>query len=87
MRHNADVHEHHGNGEAPQSLERRRQLLVWRWLAVLAVFGGLVGLIRLAVDLGSDAPTRSLVYQVVLLLLNGLVGLFAIARLRQLRRR
>jgi len=81
------VQEHHGNGEAPQSLERRRQLLVWRWLLVLVVFSGLVGLIRLAVDLASDVPARALVYQVVLLILTGVVGLFVIARLRQLRRR
>jgi hypothetical protein len=33
--HNADMYEHRGNGEHPQSLERRRQLLVWRSLAVL----------------------------------------------------
>jgi hypothetical protein len=86
VRHNTDVREHHGNGESPQSLERRRQLLVWRWLLALTVFGALVGVIRLAVDLASEVPARSLLYQVALLVLNVLVGLFAIARLRQLRR-
>jgi hypothetical protein len=35
--HNAGVYEHRGNGEHPQSLERRRQLLVWRSLAVLII--------------------------------------------------
>jgi hypothetical protein len=81
------VQEHHGNGEHPESLERRRQVLVWRSLAALVVAGAAIGLVRLVVDLLGDAPTRSLVYQMVLLAVNGLVGLLAITRLRSLRRR
>jgi hypothetical protein len=81
------VQEHHGNGEHPESLERRRQVLVWRSLAALVVAGAAVGLLRLVVDLLGDAPVRSLAYQVVLLVVNGLVGLLAITRLRSLRRR
>jgi hypothetical protein len=81
------VQEHHGNGEHPESLERRRQVLVWRSLAALVVAGAAVGLVRLVVDLLGDAPPRSLAYQVVLLVVNGLVGLLAVTRLRSLRRR
>ena len=81
------MQEHHGNGEHPESLERRRQVLVWRSLAALVVAGAAVGLVRLVVDLLGDAPGRSLAYQMVLLILNGLVGLLAITRLRALRRR
>jgi hypothetical protein len=81
------VQEHHGNGEHPESLERRRQVLVWRSLGALVVVGAATGLLRLAVDLLGDAPVRSLVYQVVLLALNALVGVFVLARLRSLRRR
>ena len=79
--------EHHGNGEHPESLERRRQVLLWRSLAVLIVVGGVLGLLRLVVLLLEDAPVQSVVYQVVLLTLNGLVGLLVVARLRSLRRR
>ena len=81
------MQEHHGNGEHPESLERRRQVLVWRSLGALVVVGAATGLIRLVVDLLGDAPVRSLVYQVVLLALNALVGVFVLARLRSLRRR
>ena len=81
------MQEHHGNGEHPESLERRRQVLVWRSLAALVVAGAAVGLLRLVVDLLGDAPVRSLVYQVALLVVNGLVGLLAVTRLRSLRRR
>jgi hypothetical protein len=81
------VQEHHGNGEHPESLERRRQVLVWRSLGALVVVGVATGLLRLVVDLLGDAPVRSLVYQVVLLALNALVGVFVLARLRSLRRR
>ena len=81
------MQEHHGNGEHPESLERRRQVLVWRSLAALVVAGAAVGVVRLVVDLLGDAPARSLVYQLVLLAVNGLVGLLAITRLRSLRRR
>ena len=81
------MQEHHGNGEHPESLERRRQVLVWRSLGALVVVGAATGLLRLVVDLLGDAPVRSLVYQVVLLALNALVGVFVLARLRSLRRR
>jgi len=81
------VFEHHGNGEAPESLERRRQVLLWRSLAVLIVVGGVLGLLRLLFLLLEDAPVQSVVYQVVLLTLNVLVGLLVLARLRSLRRR
>jgi len=81
------VYEHHGNGEHPESLERRRQVLVWRWLAVLIVFGGVLGLVRLVSGLLEGAPARSLTYQVVLLTLNVLAGLLVVVRLRSLRRR
>ena len=81
------MQEHHGNGEHPESLERRRQVLVWRSLGALVVLAGATGLLRLAVDLLGDAPLRSLVYQVVLLALNALVGVFVLARLGSLRRR
>jgi hypothetical protein len=85
--HNAIVQEHHGNGEHPESLERRRQVLVWRSLGALVLVGGATGVLRLVVDLLGDAPVRSLVYQLVLLALNALVGVFVLARLRSLRRR
>jgi len=81
------VQEHHGNGEHPESLERRRQVLVWRSLGALVLVGGATGVLRLVVDLLGDAPVRSLVYQLVLLALNALVGVFVLARLRSLRRR
>jgi hypothetical protein len=85
--HNAIVQEHHGNGEHPESLERRRQVLVWRSLGALVLIGAATGVLRLVVDLLGDAPVRSLVYQLVLLALNVLVGVFVLARLRSLRRR
>jgi hypothetical protein len=81
------VFEHRGNGEHPESLERRRQVGLWRSLAVLIVVGGVLGLLRLVVLLLEDAPVQSVVYQVVLLTLGGLVGLLVMARLRSLRRR
>jgi hypothetical protein len=81
------VFEHPGNGEHPESLERRRQVLLWRSLAVLIVVGGVLGLLRLVFLLLEDAPGQSVVYQVVLLTLNVLVGLVVLARLRSLRRR
>jgi hypothetical protein len=81
------VFEHRGNGEHPESLERRRQVLLWRSLAVLIVVGAVLGLLRLVFLLLEDAPVQSVVYQVVLLTLNVLVGLFVLARLRSLRRR
>jgi hypothetical protein len=81
------VQEHHGNGEHPESLERRRQVLVWRSLGALVVVAAATGLLRLVVDLLGDAPVRSLAYQVVLLALNALVGAVVLARLRSLRRR
>jgi hypothetical protein len=81
------MYEHRGNGEAPESLERRRQVLLWRSLAALIAVGGVLGLLRLVFLLLEDAPVQSVVYQVVLLTLNVLVGLFVLARLRSLRRR
>src|SRR5512132_2383028 len=85
--HNARVQEHHGNGEHPESLERRRQVLVWRSLAVLIIVGGVLGVLRLLVNLLEGAPAQSVAYQVVLLTLNGLALLLVITRLRSLRRR
>lgn len=81
------MYEHRGNGEHPESLERRRQVLLWRSLAVLIVVGGALGLLRLVFLLLEDAPAQTVVYQVVLLTLNVLVGLLVVARLRSLRRR
>jgi hypothetical protein len=81
------MYEHRGNGEHPESLERRRQVLLWRSLAVLIAVGGVLGLLRLLFLLLEDAPVQSVVYQVVLLTLNVLVGLVVLARLRSLRRR
>ena len=81
------MQEHHGNGEHPESLERRRQVLVWRSLAVLIVVGGVLGVLRLVVNLLQGAPAQSLIYQVFLLTLNGLALLLVITRLRSLRRR
>jgi hypothetical protein len=81
------VYEHRGNGEHPESLERRRQVLLWRSLAVLIVVGGVLGLLRLVFLLLGDAPAQTVLYQVVLLTLNVLVGLLVVARLRSLRRR
>jgi mRNA interferase MazF len=60
---------------------------LWRSLAVLIVVGGVLGLLRLVFLLLEDAPVQSVVYQVVLLTLNVLVGLVVLARLRSLRRR
>jgi hypothetical protein len=84
---NQDVQEHRGNGEHPQSLERRRQLLVWRSLALLVLVGGVLGVLRLLVNLLEGAPGQSVAYQVFLLALNGLVGMLVVIRLRSLRRR
>jgi hypothetical protein len=81
------VYEHRGNGEHPESLERRRQVLLWRSLAVLIVVGGVLGLLRLVFLLLGDAPAQTVLYQVVLLTLNVLVGLLVVARLRSLRQR
>ena len=81
------MQEHHGNGEHPESLERRRQVLAWRSLAVLIIVGGVLGVLRLVVNLLEAAPAQSVAYQVVLLTLNGLALLLVITRLRSLRRR
>jgi hypothetical protein len=80
------MQEHRGNGEHPQSLERRRQLLLWRSLGTLITLGGALGVVRLVRDLLAGEPARLLVYQVVLLVLTGLFGLLALARIRALRR-
>ena len=79
--------EHRGNGEHPELLERRRQLLVWRSLAALIVVGGLLGLVRLVRDLLAGTTPGSLVYQIVLLTVNALLLVLVVARLRSLRRR
>jgi uncharacterized membrane protein len=79
--------EHRGNGEHPELLERRRQLLVWRSLAVLIVVGGLLGLVRLVRDLLAGTTPGSLVYQIVLLTVNALLLVLVVVRLRSLRRR
>jgi len=79
--------EHRGNGEHPELLERRRQLLVWRSLAVLIVLSGVLGLVRLVRDLLAGTTPGSLVYQVVLLTVNALLLVLVVARLRSLRRR
>ena len=81
------MQEHHGNGEHPQSLERRRQVLLWRTLGFLVVFGATTGLLRLALGLRDHAPARFVAYQLVLLTLNALVGVLVVVRLRTLRRR
>jgi hypothetical protein len=80
------MQEHRGNGEHPQSLERRRQLMLWRSLGTLIALGGALGVVRLVRDLLAGEPARLLVYQAVLLVLTGLFGLLALARIRALRR-
>jgi hypothetical protein len=79
--------EHRGNGEHPELLERRRQLLLWRSLAVLILVGGLLGLVRLVRDLVEGTTPGSLIYQAILLTVNALLLVLVAARLRRLRRR
>lgn len=79
--------EHRGNGEHPESLERRRQLLLWRSLAVLIAFGGVLGVIRLVRDLLAGTTPGSLTYQVALLAVNAGLAVLVVVRLRALRRR
>jgi hypothetical protein len=79
--------EHRGNGEHPESLERRRQLLLWRSLAALIAFGGVLGVIRLVRDLLAGTTPGSLIYQVVLLAVNAGLAVLVVVRLRTLRRR
>jgi hypothetical protein len=79
--------EHHGNGEHPELLERRRQLLVWRSLGFLILVGGLLGLVRLVRDLVEGTTPGSLIYQAILLTVNALLLVLVVARLRRLRRR
>ena len=81
------MHEHRGNGEHPESLERRRQLLVWGSLAVLIGFGEALGLIRLVLEWFWEhrpppSPTRRSCSP-----MNGLLGLLVLLRVRSLRRR
>jgi hypothetical protein len=78
--------EHRGNGEHPELLERRRQLLVWRSLAALIVVGGALGAVRLVRDLLAGTTPGSLIYQVILLTVNALLLVLVVARLRRLRR-
>jgi uncharacterized membrane protein len=79
--------EHRGNGEHPELLERRRQLLLWRSLTVLIVVGGALGVVRLVRDLLAGTTPGSLIYQVILLTVNALLLVLAVRRLRALRRR
>ena len=79
--------EHHGNGEHPELQARRRQLRLWGSLAVLLAAGELLGLVRLVRDLLLGAPAGSVGYELVLLAVNGLLGVVVLARLRMLRRR
>jgi hypothetical protein len=81
------MQEHRGNGEHPESLERRRQLLLWQSLAALIALGGALGVIRLVRDLFAGEPARLLIYQVVLLVLTALFEVLALTRIRALRRR
>ncbi len=80
--------EHRGNGEHPQAQERRRQLALWRSLALLIVLLEVLGLARLLRDvLVGSPPPGSVAFQVISLALNGLVGVLVLARVRFLRRR
>ena len=79
--------EHRGNGEHPDLQERRRQLLLWRSLALLIVLAEVLGLARLLRDVLAGSPSRSLVYQAVWLTVNGLLGVLVLARVRFLQRR
>ena len=67
--------------------ERRRQLLMWRSLAVLIVVGALLGMVRLVRDLLAGEPLRVLVYQIALLVVSGVLMVFVVMRLRSLRQR
>jgi uncharacterized membrane protein (DUF485 family) len=78
--------EHRGNGEHPELLERRRQLLVWRSLAALIAFGGLLGVVRLVRDLLAGTTPGSVIYQAILLTVNAALAVLVVARLRSLRR-
>jgi hypothetical protein len=68
-------------------MERRRQVLVWRSLAVLVVFGAVLGALRLLLGLLHDSPAQFVRYQAGLLAVNLLAGVLVAARLRALRRR
>ena len=81
------MHEHRGNGEHPESLERRRQLLVWGSLAVLIGFGERVRPDQAGARVVLGAPASSLAYQAIVLAVNGLLGLLVLLRVRSLRRR
>jgi hypothetical protein len=60
---------------------------MWRSLAVLIVVGALLGMVRLVRDLLAGEPLRVLVYQIVLLVVSGLLMVFVVMRLRSLRQR
>ncbi len=76
-----------GNGEHPELRERRRRkLLQWLTLAALIVFGEVIGAIRLLYSLWRWAGTASVVYQLVLLGVNTLLGVYVVIRVRRLRR-
>jgi hypothetical protein len=78
--------EHRGNGEHPESLERRRQLLMWRSLAFLIAVGGVLGVVRLVRDLVVGTTPGSVIYQVALLVVNAALAVLVVSRLRALRR-
>ena len=79
---------HQGNGEHPQLREqRRRKLLQWLTLAALIAFGEAVGVIRLLYSLLRGAGAASLGYQVVVLAVNTLLGVYVVIRVRRLLRR
>ena len=78
--------EHHGNGEHPESLERRRQLLMWRSLAFLIAVGGVLGVVRLVRDLVVGTTPGAVIYQVALLVVNAALAVLVVSRLRALRR-
>ena len=78
--------EHRGNGEHPHFQERRRQLLLWRSLALLIVVLEVLGLARLLREVLVGSLPGSVAFQTVLLVLNTLLGVLVLARVRFLKR-
>jgi hypothetical protein len=83
----AAMFEHRGNGEHPHLQQRRRQLLLWRSLAMLTVLVEVLGLARLLRGVLVGSSPQSVAYQAVWLTLNGLLGVLVFARVRFLQRR
>jgi hypothetical protein len=81
------MYEHRGNGEHPDLRERRRQLLLWRSLALLIALGEVLGLARLLREVAAGTSPRSVAYQAVWLAVNALLGVLVLARVRFLQRR